>query len=615
MCGFAGSVGPALVDELSASRALATLSNRGPDAHGEYRGFVGAQPLTLVHARLAIIDLDPRADQPFQADDCVLVYNGEIYNYVELRQNLEAEGHWFHTRSDTEVIVKAYRQYGTACVDHFEGMWALALLDLRSNALWLSRDRFGEKPLYYATWGQNLYFASEIKAMAALAEIRPYVDRNQIKRYLVNGYKSLYKQPGTFHAGVHEFPAASSATITGAEAPSPRRYWALHYQPRPITMNDAVEGVRERLYRTLKLRLRSDVPLAFCLSGGVDSTALVSIAAESLGREVHAFTVVDRDERYNETENVQATVEQIGCSHYVAQTNPSGFFDRLAKLVAYHDAPVATISYYVHSFLSEAIANQGFKVAISGSGADELFTGYYDHYAFWLAEMSDRDDRAELVKQWRQSYGRFVQNPQLQDPLIFASRPEARDHIYLNRSLFNDLLIDPIEEDFTEETYANNPLRNRMLNELSHETVPVLLHEDDLNSMYWSVENRSPFLDAELAEFVYSVPNEHLIHDGFAKWLLRAAVADIAPEKPLRDRRKRGFNASIESVIDRQNPTTLERLLDDGPIFDIVDRSKFEIFLMQDMTDNSFSKFLFSFISAKLFTEIASDGAANWAAT
>jgi len=322
-----------------------------------------------------------------------------------------------------------------------------------------------------------------------------------------------------------------------------------------------------------------------------------------VGAKLHAFSVIDGDDRYDESENVAATVATLGCDHFTVRTSTEGFFDRMADLVTYHDAPVPTISYYLHSFLSDAIAARGYKVAISGTGADELFTGYYDHYAFWLSERAGQADIKARLAEWRTTYGKWVNNPLLQDPLVFHHNPDFRDHLYQNRDLFNSFLVDPIAEEFEEEHYSDNLLRNRMLNELHHEVVPVILRADDANSMRVSVENRSPYLDRELAEFAFSLPSDILIRDGLAKWPLRQAAMGLLPDGVRLDSRKRGFNASIDSLVDRTDHTTRERLLSDSPIFRIVRRDAVEEFLSEDMTDNSFSKFLFSFVSAKLFLE------------
>ncbi len=603
MCGIAGVIAAQPPDAGRVRAALDTMRRRGPDAEGVYQGRLGNHAVTLLHTRLSIIDLDPRANQPFVRDGLALSYNGELYNYVELRAALEARGHRFSTRSDTEVLIEAYRAWGEGCLDRFEGMWAFALLDEAKGTLLLSRDRFGEKPLYTMQKDGALYFASEVKALAALAGEWPAVDRAQIRRYLVNGYKALYKQPASWFEGVREIPAAHYVALGEPRMNEPKRYWDLRYAPEPMSLDEAREGTRERLFEAVKLRLRADVPIAFCLSGGIDSSALAGIAAKHFGQQLHAFSVVDSDPRYDERDNMTATVDYLGCAHHVAYTSTAGFFERLTRQIGYHNAPVATITYYMHAFLSEAIHEAGFRVAISGTAADEMFTGYYDHYGFWLAEMSARQDFPALLDDWRGSYGRHVRNPVLQDPLVFQKRPDERGHIYLNADLFDGFLSAPLGERFEEAPYSENLLRKRMLNELFHECVPVILQEDDLNSMMVSIENRSPYLDRGLTEFLFRVPAEHLIKDGYAKFLLRSAVEGLVPESVRLDKRKRGFNASIDSLIDRKDPETRAHLLDDSSIFDLVRRDAVEQFLDADMTDNSFSKFLFSFVSAKTFMD------------
>ena len=603
MCGIAGAFGPRVPLPGQVSSTLRLMRSRGPDASGYRETRLGDQFVSILHSRLSIIDLDARSNQPFEAEDCILSYNGEIYNYLELRSDLLRRGYSFHTESDTEVLIKAYRAYGDQFMDRLEGMWAFSLLDKRDGRLFLCRDRFGEKPLFYANWDGMFYFGSEVKFLARLAGRRPTPNLDQLRRYLVNGYKSLYKREETFFSDVSVVPPACCLELRTPKDFEVRKYWSIDYRPQLMSMEEAIEGTRAHLLDAIHYRLRSDVPIAFCLSGGVDSTALASIAVREFDQQIDAFSVIDSDERYDETRNISATVRLLDCRHHVTRTSTQGFLGRMRQLVGYHDSPVATISYYVHSFLSEKISSLGFKVAISGTGADEIFTGYYDHYGFWLAEMRQRSDFDQLVKDWRSSYGSFVENPFLKNPLTFINRPKERRHIYLNRSIFSGLLVEPLEEDFEEALYCNSLLRNRLLNELHHEVVPVILHEDDLNSMMWSVENRSPYLDRRLIEFLYTVPNEHLVYGGKVKWLLRAAANGYGPESVLNDQRKRGFNASIDSLLDRGDVDTADALMSDGPIFDIVSRDKMGAFMKQNMHDNSFSKFLFSFISARLFLE------------
>lgn len=608
MCGIAGAFGPVSPSPPQLAATLAALRHRGPDASGVCTSTLNGYPITLAHTRLAIIDLDPRSNQPMRRDDLALAFNGELYNYKEVRAELLGLGHEFKTASDTEVVLCAYRQWAETCVERFEGMWALALVDHTRGRLWLSRDRFGEKPLFTYWFGETLYFASEIKGLIALTGRRLTPSSKQVRRYLAAGYRSLFMSSGGFYEDVQEIPSASSAVFEKPHSPRPRKYWSVRFQPDPkITLSQACDGVREHLLRALEIRLRADVPLAFCLSGGIDSGTLAGMAAKQFGAEVHGFTIVDDDERYDESVNAAQVVEHLRCRHTIVRTTRDRFWERMALLVADHDAPVATISYYIHSFLSEAIRDAGYKIAISGTGADELFSGYYDHYNYWIAQMArEGGDATSLVEGWRDGYGAFVTNPALRDPMTFSRNPEQRSHLQPERATFSSLLGTPFEEPFVEQKFCDDILRNRMMNELVHEVVPVLLREDDLNSMRVSIENRSPYLDSELAEFMSTVPTRHLVADGAAKALLRMAAEGFLAEPVRRDKRKRGFNASILSLVDVSDAETRDRLLASGPIFDIVDRVRFEEMLDGSFASNEMSKFLFSFVSARIFLDQSS---------
>ena len=603
MCGIAGAISKIDISSERINQTLGLMKNRGPDGSRSEVIIFNNHKIFLLFSRLSIIDLEPRAMQPFSRGALKIITNGELYNHIELRKELNSLGHHFKTKSDTEVMLAAWEQWGESSLDRMEGMWAFALVDIDKQQVTLCRDRFGEKPLYVWETSEAYYFGSEPKYLATLAGIKPNINYEQISRFLVNGYKAIYKRPQTFFQNFGEIAPSNYLTFSDNGSSSRARYWDLKYAPAHMDEKTAVDGVRAHLKNSMKVRLRSDVPVALCLSGGVDSTILSGMAVQDFNENISTFSIIDDDERYNEKENIDAQVSFLGCTNYKIHTSQDNFWDRMSKLIAYHDKPISTLSYYLHSFMSEQISNLGCRVAISGNGADELFAGYYDHYSFWLAEMSSRSNHSKLIADWTNSYGKYVQNPILQNPDVFLHNSAQRDHIYLSAEEFSSWLIEPFCEPFTESRYSDNILRNRMLNELKHETIPVILHEDDRNSMFYSVENRSPYLDRNLAEFLFTVPSRHLIKDGFAKYLLRSAGTGYVSETVLWDKRKKGFNAPIDSLINRKDPQTKDRLLCQSPIFDIVQKEKIERFLQQDMKDNSLSKNLFSFVSVKLFLE------------
>ena len=534
-----------------------------------------------------------------------MVFNGEIYNYLEVKSELSALGRSFSTASDTEVLLHAIDQSGVDGLDRCEGMWSLAVYDQKDGSLMLSRDRFGEKPLYLLQTDDGLYFGSEIKFIFSLMNNRQGVDFNQLYRYMINGYKSLEKQPGTFYHGIRELPPAGVLIVGERGEIEERKYWTFEHKPdNSLSYADAVERTRELLIRSVELRLRSDVPIAFCLSGGVDSNALISIAKEVHGYDVHGFTIVDDDPRYNEMLMAQLAIDKHGLRHTQVPVDTKDFLSRLRTLTRQHDAPVYTITYFAHWLMMQSISDHGYRISVSGTAADELFSGYYDHHLLYLHSLrNDPDALAQATANWETHIRPIVRNPLLQNPRAFIENPGQRDHIYFNADGFQEFLISDWSEAFIEEKFTDDLMRNRMLNELFHESVPTILHEEDLNAMYFSIENRSPFLDRNLFEFALSIPDRHLIQDGRAKAVLRDAVKGICADPIVENRNKIGFNAPIHSFLDVKDKQVREYLLDDGPIFDHIRRDKIESLIKKADLPNSESKFLFYFVCSKMFLE------------
>ncbi|WP_150288015.1 asparagine synthase (glutamine-hydrolyzing) [Rhabdaerophilum calidifontis] len=609
MCGIAGYLGSRPLADARLAACRAAMRRRGPDAEGTFSTRTpDGRHLTLLHSRLAIIDLDPASNQPFRQGAGVLSYNGEVYNYLELREELERTGGPVATRGDTGILARILAERGFAGLGACEAMFALAWYDTGTGVLTLARDRFGEKPLYVLREADGtLFFGSEAKFVFALAGRVPAPNLRHLRRFLVNGYKALYKTRDTFFEGLEELPAGHLGICRPGAAYVETPWWRPRFGDRDDAMpyEEAVAGVRSRLIRSVALRLRADVPLAFCLSGGIDSNALIAIARRELGQDVHGFTVMNTDARYEERDMVEAAVRELALRHTPLPVDTADFLPNLRRLVRQHDAPVYTITYYAQWLLMEAIGAAGYKVSVSGTGADELFSGYYDHHNAYLAAMAAEAPQrhAEALAHWRRHVAPIVRNPFLSDPDYFIARPGARDHIYLDADVFSDFLIDPFAEPFIESAYTEPLLRNRMANELFAESVPVILHEDDLNAMYFSIENRSPFLDMALFDFMQRVPTRHLVRDGRAKALLRDAVRGLAPDVILDNPRKVGFNAPILDYLDTRDPAVRAELLADSPVFALLRRDRISALLDAAELPNSRSKFLFNFVNAKIFLE------------
>ena len=608
MCGISGCIVNKPLDKNLINNTLNLMKNRGPDSNSYKKFYFGEKIIYLFHSRLKILDLNSRSDQPFIKNNIFLIFNGEIYNYIELRNILLNKGYNFSTTSDTEVLMNAYIEYGENIEKVLEGMWAFAIFDINKKKLILSRDRFGEKPIFFSKLQNNFYFGSEIKYIHSLTNTKFEINYDTVKMFLVYGYKSIYKKQANFYKNIFQLQSSSKLFFKSQDEIIINKYWSPNINQAKISIDDAIDGSIYFLENSLRKKMRSDVPIAFNLSGGVDSSSLVAIANKKLNINVNTYSIIDDDPKYNENKNISNNVKEFSTNHTNINLKKSFSINKLIELIDYHDQPLCTISYVAHAMLQEQISKDGFKVSISGTAADEIYSGYYDHHLYYLHNIRYKSNYQKSLTNWTKYIKDFVRNPYLSDPKLFENKGESfRDYIYLNSKTYKSFLLDKnFNKNFIDVEFNNKSiLKNRMLNELFRETIPIILENEDLNSMKYSVENRSPFLDSELVNFMNSIPVEYLIKDGYSKYILRETTKGLLGDIVRLDRQKKGFNLSIESFFDLNNQENKEYLLADSPIYDIIDKSLFTEYVnREDFQKNSDKKFIFNFINSKIFLEL-----------
>ena len=609
MCGIAGYFGKRSISKESIERTLQNMRQRGPDFSDYYsKSYPNNLFVYLLHSRLSIIDLHPRSNQPLKIGDDIIIFNGEIYNYLELKENLISNKVNLTTNSDTEILLQYYKIYKEKCVDYFEGMWSFAIYNIAKQKLFLSRDRFAEKPLYFFQNANGIFFASEIKYLGSLTNKNFSPNINMLNKFISLGYKSIFKTKDTFFNEVKKLNNAENLLCDNNLKPNVIKYWKPKIKiDNKLSINEAIENTKKLLIDSVRLRMRSDVPLAFCLSGGVDSSGLASIATKELNCKIKTFSIIDSDNRYNEIKNIKSTILSLGCESEIIELSKNNFLENLKDLIQYHDGPVSTITQYVHSLLTNSISKNGYKVAIAGTAADEIFTGYYDHFLLHLYSIKKSKSFQKNLSYWKEHILGLLRNPNFQDPDLYIKNPKFRDHIYDGTKETSKFLLKPFPDNFDEENFTNNLLSNRRLNELFYENTPLILQQEDLNSMKYSIENRSPFLDKKLVEFAFSIPEEHLIQNGFGKYILRESLKGILDDNVRLDREKKGFNASINSLLNFNSKEVINYILNpSSAIFDLVDRLKFEKLLKNEYFPNHMSKFIFYVLSTKIFLDLNS---------
>ena len=568
---------------------------------------IGKHNIFFGHRRLSIIDITNSSNQPFEYKNLSLTFNGEIYNYIELRNILKKKGYRFNTTGDTEVLIKSIHYWGKKVFNYLDGMWSFACLDKKKNEILLSRDRFGEKPLYYFKQKNSFFFCSEIPPILYLSPNSQNINYNTIKRFCINGYKSIKKNKETFYKYIKEIPPGNNLVFRNNQLTiSP--YWKPKFVPdENLEYSNIVENIKEKLIKSVKLKLRSDVKLAFTLSGGIDSNSLVSIAKKILNIDVNSFSILNKNKFYEEKKFIDSSVKSLKINHQYIELRNDNFLDDLHSIISQRRMPVLTISHYLYGKLTEELSNQGFKVVLSGYGADEVFTGYYDHFNLFFKYLKlKRLKKFELeVKEWKKSIQPWIRNPFLKDENIYLKNKNFRSHIYLNNKLFSSFLNKKWDEKFYEKKYTNDILRNRMLNETFHEIIPISLFEEDLQSMRNSMENRSPYLDKDIFEYMLKVPTKYLISSGFSKKILRDSMKNIVNDNILWNKRKVGFNAPLSEIYDFRLKKNREAILDYSEIFEIFNRDKIEKIFSKKLNKipNSLSKFIFNFLNSKIFLE------------
>ena len=579
MCGIAGIVSPRGVDGRSLAEMAVALRHRGPDGEGfalcsprgrisarasstEVASAQGSWTVGLAHTRLSIIDLSHASDQPMLDPEgrYALAYNGEVYNYVDLRRELIERGHRFGTTGDTEVVLRAYVEWGERCVERFVGMWAFAIVDLSRNVLFLSRDRFGIKPLYYWSADETFCFASEIKALRAVRGVDLEPEPAVVAKYISTGMVDDTER--TFFAGVLQLPPAHNLTV-GLEGPldeRPSPYWELPHDEEEESPADSVMRFREALDASVRLHLRSDVAVGTCLSGGLDSSSIVCIAAKlQEARSVptythHAFGYVPFDGRYSEEPFMQEVARTARAEMTYVRPSPERFKDVIGAVVRHHDEPFASTSMVAQWFIFESAREAGMKVMLDGQGADETIGGY-PTYLRGIATQLIRARRPFAFARFAAAHKRELGRAPISIRDI-ASRKAPRPLRTLAAStplgggtMVGDLAAalarpglgsaEPFPRDYTRPVSLDETLRSQTMST----SLPALLRAEDRNSMFHSMEARVPFLDHRLVELVFRLPPDLKIRDARTKYVLREALAGTLPEAVRTRRDKIGFRA------------------------------------------------------------------------
>lgn len=567
MCGIAGALSSTGEDlKPIVSAATAALVHRGPDDAGLWSDGVCA----LGHRRLSIIDLSDAGRQPMPSEggEIWITFNGEIYNFESLRRELETVGHRFRTRTDTEVIIRAYEEWGEKCIERLRGMFAFAIWDQRRRRLTVARDRAGKKPLFYARLGERFFFASELQSLLAIPQIPRDINFAALDSYLSWGYVPA---PQTAFEAVRKLLPAHYLTVDVSDdglKESIQSYWSLDYAPKlNISEREAAEMLREKLTESVRLRMISDVPLGAFLSGGIDSSIVVGLMAQASSTPVKTFSIGFEESDYNELDHARRVAERWGTDHHEFVVKPDAL-SILPKLARHFGEPFADSSAIPTYYISE-MTRRSVTVALTGDGGDESFAGYDRYLAnriadrmqsvpgFALAARSlasalpaskDHKNRWQRVRRFfaaaaeprAERYGMWVSG----STGHFSEYDKSQIYSGDLRSMLNEKRPVSWMESLFDAADNLDPIDASMSVDVRSYLPYDLLVKVDITSMAVGLEARSPLLDHEVMELAARLPVSYKLNGRVSKYLLKTAFADLLPQENAR-RGKMGFGVPV----------------------------------------------------------------------
>ncbi|MGZ3880842.1 MAG: asparagine synthase (glutamine-hydrolyzing) [Flavisolibacter sp.] len=564
MCGIVGilSGNPQLVFKERIQSATHCIRHRGPD--GEETWLNQDKTVALGHLRLSIIDLSKEAGQPMHyLNRYTIIHNGEIYNYVEIREKLQQKGHRFTSRSDTEVIVAAYDQWGTDCLQQFDGMFSFAIWDQGEKRLFAARDRLGEKPFCFFYNENEFLFASEMKSLWAMGADKQ-VNPSMLYNFLTIGYTTNPAETTeTFFLNTHKLPAASFLTYSLTDNKLEiENYWQVYPQVKEIPEQDAIDQFRHLFSQSIERRLRSDVSIGTSLSGGLDSSSIVAFCHKEVSDQYSHKCFTASFERFekDELKYAEAVAKQFGLQHFVTVINVDDVVNLMHDVMHHQEEPIGSASALAQYKVFQLARQNGVTVLLDGQGADEILAGYSKYYKWYWQELY-RERRLTKSKELSAAHDLGIRERFRLPNRVAALFPEFAAGLLQSRKSKKAFQHPDLDRQFAflnkQSSFYTTPSRFDLNGALYYNTfvngLEELLRFADRNSMAHSVEVRLPFLDHQLVEFLYSLPPQFKIHNGWTKWLLRKSVDTDLPGEIVWRKDKVGFEPPQEIWMEQKS--------------------------------------------------------------
>ncbi len=563
MCGISGIINFSnqAVSEYEIKFITNLIAHRGPDGEGFYYG----ENFALGHRRLAILDLSEDGKQPmiFADSGNVIVYNGEIYNYLEIKDELTKKGFTFNTKTDTEVILAAYEHWGKDCVQKFNGMWSFSIFDKKRNILFCSRDRFGVKPFYYTVMNQKFIFGSEIKQLLHFFE-KVYCNQNILLEYLITGVEEFSNE--TFFKNIFKLEQGCNMVYDlNNHTYKTEKYYQINtdFSYKNVNEQEAVSLYKERLMSAVRLRMRSDVEVGTCLSGGLDSSSIVALASnilkENTERKMKVIHAKANDNTIDESNYAKIVSKHTNTDFIEITPSYEEFTREIHQIIKTQEEPFGSPSIVMQYFVFKKAKQSNCIVMLDGQGGDETLLGYERYYPAYLKSLNGISKFLAFLNSSKNSklstfdvlkYYYYFTNYSIRLRIL------KKKHAYLKTEILNSFTSDVLKN--ISNNYLNVLELQKM--EITKTQLPHLLKYEDKNSMIHSVESRLPFLDYQCLECALSLPDKYKIKNGWTKYILRKSVADILPDSVVWRKNKLGFNAPEKEWLTKMNHEMIENI-------------------------------------------------------
>ena len=605
MCGITGYIGTErfLPNKKRIKSCLNMMKDRGPDFQDFKSMNFGSKKILFLFSRLSIIDTSSKSNQIFEDEKGILIFNGEIYNFKDLvKNNLKNEK--LSTNCDSEVLLKILNIYWSKAISLLDGMWAFAYYSKKREKVLISRDNFGEKPLFYTKSKKGFFFGSNTSFIKKISSEKFLINQNKVNLYLKYGFRSFGLDDRSFFKNISELKSGHSLIIDDQLNIKILKNFSINKKYKPINNKNYNKLIKKTIINSVKTRSNADCKVGLLLSGGIDSNLIAHTIKKILKKSVNTYSFeINQDKKNQEERNIEYSTKILKNKHKFIKIKKFNL-EEIIQITKKIGSPISAPNFLLYYRLHQQAKKDNCKVVMNGFGADEIFGGYFSHQIFYILSNYKSNNIKYLIKTFKKNFYNILRNPKLKniDNLIINFKKIKNISFYLQdilaRKKFLKLRFE--NEEFTKK-YSNDYFKNFLLNDLFKFYMPSQLLDADNLAMINSIENRSPFFNLKLLKQVLKLKNENFINNGYGKYILRRQFKNIIPKQIIQDKNKVGFNCNVRDLLNFKNEEIIRFLFSNKKIKKIININEIIGILNKKQLSNSESHFLFALISTNAF--------------